>query len=205
MPVNPTTLSAAIQANMLSKGMVGRNNISMSTAVGTAVGIYLLLPNRITCFLTGVAGPQGAIANTGITGLSAFLMNSYMIAKATTKGFIGRDMLRLFDAVSRGITQILYTSVVTGTVIGCAAGTGVGRFTNLISKELSQYILSQMFLRGLAGRNTIDIADIIAFGVTTHLLGTVTIPVAAVGAPFPVPPVGPVPVAGVPSTMTQII
>lgn len=205
MPVTPQTLSLSINQNLIVKRFLGEKTVDLASAVSNAVGQILLTPNIVLCTVNGTAGPTGTIISTGILGLNAKAMSSLMRTRAVSKKIIGRDSGKFFEAVSLGITNVLLTTVLTGTVLGCALGSGLGRFVGVNPQILSGRIFSEMVLRKFLGKNAKDLSDIIGFGVATHLQSIVTIPVTVAGVPAPVPPVGPVPVVGIPSTTTNIL
>lgn len=205
MPLNPITITAAINANMLSKGLLGKNSRDIASAIGNAVGSLLLIPNVVTCVVSGTAGPSGVISSLSVLGVSPKLMSSLMFTRGLSKGFTGKNSLDLYNAISAGVAQALFSLYLTGTVLGCGIGTGIGKFVNISEKLLSSRISSEMLFRAMLGTQVGTMSDIIAYGIVTHLKTSVSISVSVLGAVAPIPPVGPVPVAGIPSVTTQIV
>jgi len=204
MPVTGAFISAAIKANMAPRSIKGRDAGSLADAVGMSVAVHVTTPNMVSCTLNGTAGPLGAITSLAVAGVVGKAMAGLMAVKGQSKRLTGRDVATLFDAVSAGIAQVLMGAMLTGTCIGCAVGAGTGKFTALNAKTLSGLILMNATARSFRGRNMGDLADCIAFGVVNHLKSSTTFSVLAAGAISPVPPTGPMAVAGIPSVTTKV-
>jgi len=204
VPIAGPAISSAILGQFAARKFTGRNAIDIASAVGSAVANYIILPNLVSCTLSGTAGPVGSITSIAAVGLEPTAMSGLMTSKALSKKLTGRDASGLFSAISMGLFQVMSTMFLTGSSIGCAVGAGIGKFTAVSAPALSKLILAQLTLKKIIGRDAINLADCIAFGLVTQLKSSVTISVVVVGAPAPVPPVGPILVAGIPSVFTKI-
>jgi hypothetical protein len=204
MPLAAPTISKAVLAQSRTKGLTGIRIPGICDAVGAALATYLAIPNLVTCTFAGTAGPVGSITSLSVAGLVPTAMSGFMLSRASMKTLIGRDIIRLVSAISIGICQNLQTTVLTGSVLGCAVGTGIGSFTAVNEQALSQIMFSQMLLKDIRGRDAINLCDCISFGVVRHLQSSVKYSVAAAGPIAPTPPTGPVPVAAIPSVFTKV-
>jgi hypothetical protein len=204
MPVTGTFISSAIKANMTPRSIKGRDAGSLADAIGLSVATHVTTPNMVTCTLSGSAGPTGTITSLAVAGIVGKSMSGLMAVKAQTKKLTGRDILTLFDAISSGIAQVLMGSILSGSCIGCGVGVGTGKFLALNDKALSGLIVLNASSRAFRGRNIVDLADCIAFGVVNHLKSSATFSVLVAGAISPTPPTGPVAVTGIPSVTTKV-
>jgi hypothetical protein len=127
-----------------------------------------------------------------------------MYTKALSKKLKGRDLNGILSAISLGLVQILSAMILSGTAIGIAIGAGTGKFTAVSDQALSKLLVAQMLRYNIKGRNAIDLADSIAFGLVKQLQTATTFSVVATGVIAPVPPTGPVAILGVPSVFTKI-
>jgi hypothetical protein len=130
-------------------------------------------------------------------------MSGFMVQKAGKK-LTGRDAMGLFSAISTGICTALTAMMLTGTAAGIAIGTGVGSFTAVNAQILSQQIALQMRARKLLGKNNVDLADAVAYGIAQQLKISTKFTLLVTGAIAPVPPTGPIAVAGIPSIFTKV-
>lgn len=207
MPVTPSALSLAIINQFSGVGFrsdrEGNRLSDMASAVGNAVGNYLITPNLVTGFLSGTSGISASVTSLGVFGLVPQAMGLLMTQRASGSDIAGRDAPKFFNAVATGISIVLQSAFLTGTAAGIGPGTGIGRFTALNEVFLSLSIQAQLFGKDVAGRDVPNISDAIASGIVNHLL-SVTFPLSAVGAIAPTPPVGPVPVVGIPTVTTKI-
>jgi len=206
MPVTGPTLTAAIVSQLVPNSMKGRDATKLASAVGTAVGNYVITPNLMSATLSGVAGPVGTVQSVAVAGFEPNSMSSLMYTKALTPGIklTGRDIGKLFIAVSTGLVQVLSTMIVTGTAAGIATGAGVGFFTKLSEPALTNLINAQMKLKGFTGRDTGKLAQCISYGLVTQMSTIVKVTLTSAGAVAPVPPVGPVAVAGIPTVFNKV-
>jgi hypothetical protein len=204
MPLTSKVIAGAILSQMAARRYTGRNAVDLANAVGSAVATYLVIPNLVTCTLAGTVGPVGSITSVAVAGLVPAAMGGFMLSKAGLKRLVGRDINGILSAISTGLVLSLSTMVLTGTAAGIALGAGTGKFTAVSDKVLSKLILAQMIRCKLVGRNNIDLADCIAFGLVKQLQTTAIFTVTVAGVVAPVPPVGPLAIAGVPSVFTKI-
>jgi len=204
MPVTGVLISSAIKVQMTARRIIGRDAGSLADAVGTAVAMYVVTPNMVSCTVNGTAGPVGTVTSVAVAGIVGKGMSGMMSVKAQTKRFSGRDILTLFDAISSGVAQVLMGSMLTGQCVGCAVGAGTGKFVALNEKTLSSLIVLNATARSFRGRNMIDLADCVAFGVVNHLRSNAIFSVVVAGTVAPTPPTGPVAVVGIPTVMTKV-
>lgn len=204
MPVTGTLISSAIKLNMTPRSIIGRDAGSLADIVGLSVATHVTAPNMVSCTLNGTAGPTGTITSIAVAGIVGKSMVGMMSMKAQSKKLTGRDVTTLFDAISSGIVQVLMGSVLTGACIGCAVGVGTGKFVALNSKALAGLVMTNATFRAFRGRNMVDLAECIAYGVVNHLTSSATFSVLAAGAISPTPPTGPMPVVGIPSVTTKV-
>jgi hypothetical protein len=203
MPVTPSAISLAISGQLSAAGFSGRNDFDIASAVGNAVGNYLILPNLVTGTLNGTAGVTASVNSIALVGLIPQSMGTLMVQRASGSNITGRDAFKFFNAIATGISTVVQTAFLTGTALGIGPGAGTGRFTALNEQALSKLILAQFFSKNLTGRDVSTISDAVAFGVVNHLL-TTTFTLSALGAVAPVPPAGPVAVVGIPTVTTKI-
>lgn len=204
MPIAASLLTTAIFNQMNANKLVGRDGIKLADAIGTSVSNYLMTPNLVSCFLSGTAGPTGNINSVGVIGLVPSIMSGFMVGKAASNNLKGRDMIKLYNSVSNGLCQVLMGMVLTGTAAGIAVGGGVGSFTAISESVLSKLMFLAMQSKKLSGRDTSKLCNVISFGVISQLRSSVKFTAAVTGVVAPVPPVGPVPVVGIPSLFTKI-
>ena len=205
MPISPFLIAKAIQDQFKIREMRGKNISDISSSVGAAVSRILLTPNIVTCTTGGVAGITGVVNSTSLVGLIPQKMSAEMYHKARNKEVKGKVSSKFFEAIAHGVSQQLYTMRLLGNVFGCAVGTGVGTFNTLLKQSvLHSYLSQEMRNRKIIGRDAGNISEIISFGIVTHLLSSVKFNVIVAGAPFPIPPLGPIPVAGIPTVQTNL-
>jgi hypothetical protein len=204
MVVVSSLITAGIFSQMNANKLTGRDGIKIADAIGTSVASYLMTPNLVSCTLSGTAGPIGNINSIAVAGLVPKAMSSLMVGKAASKKLKGRDIMKLCDSISNGIVQVLQGMVLSGTAVGIAVGGGVGSFTALSDQALSKLMLGLMQGKKINGRDIAGLCDSISFGVVNHLKTSVRFTTVVTGVIAPVPPVGPVAVAGIPSVFTKI-
>lgn len=205
MAISGQSIGASIYAQCVSSGFSGRDLQSLCSATGNGIFQEVLIPNLATCTVNGTAGPTGTIIHITVLGMVPTVMSGLMSGKAATVGFKGRDMIKLFGAVSRGVTISLSAMQIQGATVGCAVGAGTGRFYGLQANALGVFIKAQDAVKRLLGRDIIKLADIFAFGIATHLSQSATFTVSVAGAIAPVPPAGPVSVVSIPTVFTKIV
>jgi hypothetical protein len=204
MPVVSKAISSSIQGFLSLNRLTGRDAIKLVDAVSTSVATYLVTPNLVSCTLNGTAGPIGNINSMAVTGLVPTVMSGLMLSKAASKRLNGRDIKKLFDSISNGLSQILMGMVLSGTAAGIALGGGIGSFTAVNVSTLSNLMYSLMVSKQLTGRDAANLCESISFGIVNHLKSSVHFTVIVTGVIAPVPPVGPVAVIGIPSLFTKI-
>ena len=204
MPISDTLISSAIKGYLASMGFTGRDMNKIADAVGKAVFIHISVPNNTSATLAGTVGPLGSVSSLAVAGVVSTAMSAFMKAKGAQNGFTGRDMTKLADAISNGVSQVLMTMVLTGSSIGLALGAGTSKFVALDANVLGGLIKVQLAGLGFSGRDMIKLADMISTGVVQHLQTSATFSVLATGAIAPVPPVGPLAVAGIPTVFSKI-
>ena len=204
MPISDTLISSAIKGYMASVGFTGRDMAKIADAVGRAVFIHVSVPNNTSATIAGTVGPIGSVSSLAVAGVVSTAMSSFMKAKGAQEGFTGRDMSKLADAISNGVSQVLMTMVLTGSSVGLAIGAGTAKFVGLNANNLGGLIKAQLAGLGFTGRDMIKLADMVATGIVTHLQTSATFSVLATGAIAPVPPVGPLAIAGIPTIFSKI-
>ena len=204
MPVAAPLLSGAIFSQMNVQRLTGRDGNKLASAIASAVAKYLVIPNLVSCSLTGTAGPVGSINSITVVGLVPKAMSSFMLSKAYSKKLKGRDISKLCDAISNGVCQVLQGMILSGTAAGIAVGGGTGRFTAVSVSALSKLMFLAMQSKQINGRDISKLCDAISFGIIKHLKTSVKFTTVVTGAIAPVPPVGPVAVTGIPSIFTKI-
>lgn len=204
MPVATQILYGAIYSQMNAMRLTGRDNSKIANAIASSVAKYLVLPNLVTCSLTGTAGPVGSINSVAVVGLVPKVMSGLMVSKAYSKNLKGRDISKLFDAISNGTCQVLQGMVLSGTAAGIAVGGGTGSFTAINASALSKMMFLNMQSKKINGRDISKICDCVSFGIANHLKTSVKFTTLVTGAIAPVPPAGPIAVMGIPSIFTKI-
>lgn len=205
MAISGFGIGSAIKGQMALLGLTGRDTGKLASAAGNAVFTHVVVPNVSTASVTGTAGPLGTIIHVAVVGIVPVVMSGIMKTKAASFGWSGRDMGKLFTAISNGLSISLSAMQLTGTVAGCAVGGGTSRFYGLSSTVLSNLMKLQMTGRSITGRDMSKLCDIISSGVVTHLKQSATFTITVAGAVAPVPPTGPIAVAGIPSVFTKIV
>jgi hypothetical protein len=204
MPVVSKAITASILGPLSLNSLTGRDASKLADVIGTSVATYLITPNLVSCSLNGTAGPIGNISSVAVVGLVPTVMSGLMLSKATSKKLSGRDIKKLFDSISNGLSQILMGMVLSGTAVGVAVGGGIGSFTAVNAQTLSNLMYSIMLSKQLKGRDAANLCESISFGIVNHLKSSVRFTVLVTGVIAPVPPVGPVAVLGIPSLFTKI-
>ena len=193
MPFVPTVMANLMRAKAVPSKILGSKSTPLLSAVSSAVCSYV--PAAAVVVSTNmVTGPGSGTMTGKIVGCVPSAMSSMMVMKATSLGLRGRDMARLFDAISFGVCQVLQTlSVAQGTVIGGGPGAGTGKITNLVPSVLERLIVASLAGRVLMGSKTSPVFTAVAFGICTHIMTAGTVVTTCVGA-FAPPPAGPVPI-----------
>lgn len=204
MPVVAPVVSTSIYSQFLGQSYTGRDAVNLASIVGNTVAQYLTIPNMITFFISGIAGPVSSVTSLAVVGLIPALMSNLMMMKALSNKFTGRDINGLFSAISLRVCLTLQTMIVNGSAVGVSIGSGIGTFTGVNQVFLSNMLYTQALSKRFTGRDSRAIADCIAFGIAQHLISSVKVTALSTGAPAPVPPVGPVPVIGIPTIYNKI-
>jgi hypothetical protein len=204
MPISSGIISKNIYAQFFRSRITGRNNIDLANAVGMATYMFLSTPNMVTCSLAGTAGPVSTLTSLPPAGLVPAAISKAMLSQAGLRRLTGRSISTIFDAAALGLTISLTGMSLTGNAVGIAVGAGTGIFSAASTQAMANILLSQAVTKYLKGRNNIDLANCIAFGLVTQLQAAVKFTVTAAGVVAPVPPVGPIAVAMIPSVFTKI-
>jgi hypothetical protein len=207
MPVTGKLITGAIMANFASKKILGRDAVSIADAVGAGVAMHITTPNMLSFTCAGTAGPTGTASSIVVAGIIPTAMTALMMSRAAQlgMGIGGRDMMSMFSAISTGVGTVLNGAVVTGTFVGLALGGGVAKLTKINAQALKGLIQANMASKGMLGRDVTKIADCISFGIINQLKAGATFTILVSGAIAPVPPVGPVPMAGIPAIFSKIV
>jgi hypothetical protein len=204
MAISSNNISGAIAGQFKGMGFRGRDAGTLANAIGTGLFVYLQMPNLVSCnFALGFAGPIGNISSLLVGGLIPSSMAGYMLQKSGKK-LRGRDLSKLFNAISVGVCTSLTSMTLSGTTIGVGVGSGTGSFTAVTAEGLSKSIALQMKAKRLLGVNSVDLANAIGFGIAQQLKIATKITVMASGAVAPVAPTGPVAISNLPSIFTKI-
>jgi len=193
-----------IYAQFMRSRLTGRNNIDLANAVGMATYMFVTTPNIVTCTLSGTMGPIGNINSIVTLGIVPAGISGLMMGQAASKRLTGRSISTIFDAASLGLMISLVGLTLSGTAAGIGVGTGTGTFSAAVTDIMSNILLSQEVSKYLKGRNNVDLANCIAFGLVNHIKSAPKITVAVTGAIAPVAPTGPIAVVSVPSVFTKI-
>jgi hypothetical protein len=205
MPLSPTLLSGAIKFQMAGVGFAGRDMFKLADAIGRAVFIHVSTPNMTLSSLAGTIGPVGTVNNVApVVGIVPTVMSNLINANGLQSGFVGRDLRKLSQAISFGLSQVLLTMVLNGSAIGVSVGGGSAKFAALNPTVLGNLLKVQMASVGFAGRDMFKLATMVSTGVVMHLMSSATFPVVSVGVIAPIPPVGPLPIAAVPTVFSKI-
>ena len=197
MPFVPVTMTGLMTLKGASTGLLGTQFMPLVNATSTAVCTYL---STVPVVLTtnAVVGPGAGTYTGKVVGCLPDAMTSLMMIKAASSGLTGKDMFKLFSAVSFGVcTTLLTTALVQGAVIGGGPGVGQGKIIGLVPTALTGLIMLNMAGKLIAGTQTLQLADAISFGVCTHIMTVGTVMTVCIGA-FTPPPIGPIPIPAAP-------
>lgn len=185
---------------MTAKGasltLAGSKFSTLASAISSAICSYVLSAGIVNS--TNVVIGPGAGTFTGkVAGLVSSTMAQLMTAKAASMSMAGRDISKLFNAVSTGVVTGFSTVMAMGTVIGGGPGTGTGKIMGLVPTALTGLIVAQTAVKLLSGKDMNKLVSAIAFGACTHIMSNGTITTTCIGA-FAGPPVGPVTIPAAP-------
>ena len=193
MPLIPTQMQSLIQLRASSELMAGSKLQDVVSAISMATCQYLQV-SAIVNSTNIVLGPGAGTQTGNVVDLLPQAMSSMMLLNASSLGLAGRDLPKLFDAVSTGVVNTIMTSVIVqGTVIGGGPGVGTGKITGLVPTALQSMILLQEALILMAGSKIKDVASAIAFGICNHIMTAGTVMLTDIGF-FTPPPVVPIPI-----------
>lgn len=197
MPFIPSAMTSLMMVKATSESVHGTKLLPQLSAVSSAVCAYFSVA-PVVISTNVVIGPGAGTYTGKIVGLTPNAMVSLMMLKMGMAGLVGRDVKRLFNAISFGVCNTLLTTVIAqGTVIGGGPGAGQGKIVGLIPAALQPLILANLTSKILIGSKTAAIAAAIAFGICNHVMTAGTVITTCIGA-FTPPPVGPVPIPAAP-------
>ena len=141
MPFVPQVMTGYMMAKAASRIMGGSKLYPEFSALSSAICSYLSIAPVVVS--TNIVTGPGAGTYTGrIVGVIPSIMSNLMFLKMSSRGLIGRDSRKLFDAVSFGVCQVMLTTVFAqGVVIGGGPGTGQGKIVGLVPSILQGIIL----------------------------------------------------------------
>jgi hypothetical protein len=173
-----------------SLSMSGSKFSTTAFAISTAASAYIIVSAIVTS--TNKVMGAGAGTFTGrVSGLSSSTMTNLMNLQATALGLSGKDLYKLFFAVSFGVVMAMNSVMAQGTVIGGGPGTGTGRIIGLVPLILQPIIMAQLSAVSIMGQKTALIALAMAMGICMHIMISGYITTICIGS-FTPPPVGPV-------------
>ena len=196
MPLVPSSIKAFILTKASFKLVSGSKLPDMVTAIANATAQYILSASTVNS--TNIALGPGAGTQTGkISALNPTAMSAQMMLKAAPQGLSGRDLRKLFDAVSFGVVNAMKSVILQGTIIGAGPGTGTGKIIGLVPTALKAAILGQSFFRQISGDKLSALIDSIAFGITNHIMTVGVVNVTNIGVAAG-PPAGPITIPAAP-------
>jgi hypothetical protein len=196
MPYIPTAMQSLIQAKAASTLVSGSKFPSIASAFSSGTCPYVLSASTVQS--TNVAVGPGAGTQTGrIMGLNARAMSKTMLLKASSVGLSGRDLRKIFDAISFGVVQAANSIMIQGTIIGAGPGTGTGKILGLVPSALTSMILGQAAFRTISGSKLRSIVSSASFGICIHIMSVGTVQLTDIGAAAG-PPAGPITIPAAP-------
>jgi hypothetical protein len=204
MPFTAISIASAIKGYMSLVGFTGRDMGKIADAVGRSVFTHLSTPDVTTSTLTGTVGPVGSVSSVSVTGVVPTAMKSIIEGKGALSGFTGRDLNKLAQAISLGVSTQLMTMVLNGSAVGVAIGVGTSSFTGINATTLSSLLKVALAGTGFSGRDLGKLSDMVATGIVQHLQASATFSVVVMGVISPVPPTGPLAITGIPTILSQI-
>jgi hypothetical protein len=190
MPLIPPVMQSSMLLKAASTLISGSKLSSFVSAVSSATSQYILTSAIVNSTNT-VLGPGVGTQTGTVVGLIPNQMSSMMRLKAASTGLAGKDIIKLFDAVSFGVVTSMSTVLMQGTVIGGGPGTGTGKIIGLVPSALTGLILAQEAVRLLGGSKISSLVSAISFGICTHIMSAGTVNIINIGVAAP-PPVGPI-------------
>ena len=198
MPLIPTFMSTQMRLKGTSKLLTGDKYRPFVSATSTAVSTYVPAASIVTS-INNVTGPGAGTFTGRVKGLSASPMSSLMMTKATLFLLTGRDIKKLFDAVSYGVVQASKSLVAHGAVVGGGPGRGNGKILGLVPTAMEPIIIANLAGKVLVGSKIRKLVSCIAFGVCNHILTSGRVSTTCIGAAAG-PPAGPVQIPAAPGT-----
>jgi len=196
MPLIPAAMRGLMTLKASQKLMSGSKLPHIVGAISNATSQYVLAVSVINS--TNIALGPGSGTQTGrIVGLFPSTMSGLMMLKAATYGLSGRDLKKLFDAVSFGVVNAMKTVIMQGTIIGAGPGTGTGKIIGLFPTGLEAAILAQDYFKLISGSKLRVKVKAMAFGICNHIMSTGTVTITNIGIAAS-PPVGPVTIPAAP-------
>jgi hypothetical protein len=197
MPFIPPTQTGLMVAKGASSMMMGERFMPFVNAISTASCQYLMSA-PIVMSTNVVLGPGAGTFVGKIVGCVPSAMTSLMMVRAAASMLVGRDIQKLFDAISFGICNTLLTTALSqGSVIGGGPGAGQGKILNLVPSALQGLIMAQLAGIMILGQKTVQLIDAMAFGICTHIMTAGIVMTTCIGAVSP-PPIGPIVIPAAP-------
>lgn len=191
-------MKGLVQAKSASKLLSGDKLSPFVSAASSAAMSYIKSTGTITS-TNNALGPGSGTFIGRISGVSDKSMSNIMNLKAASSQMSGRDIKKLFDAISFGVAQAMKTSISQGTVVGAGPGTGNGKILGIMAKPLATAIMAQMGVKFLNGDKMRAMTNAVATGIQTHILSSARVSTTCVGAAAG-PPAGPVTIPTAPGT-----
>lgn len=196
MPLPPPLMSSQMVAKGTLLRLTGSKYSSLVGQISKAASSYILA-SSIVISTNKVVGPGAGTYVGRLSGVNANAMSQKMKQKATLKQLTGKDIGKLFDAISFGVVNTLKVAVSQGSVVGGGPGSGSGRIQGLIPSALQPIITN--LLRGtlINGEKLDSLSNAIATGICNHITQSARINTTCIGAAAG-PPAGPVTVPAAP-------
>jgi len=196
MPLVPTAMTGFIITKASSKLISGEKLSYFVSAISSGTCQYILSASIVNT--TNIALGPGAGTQTGkVTSLVASKMSSSMSSIASGQGLAGRDIKKLFDAISFGVVNAMKAVLLQGTIIGAGPGTGNGKITGLVPAALQNLIYPQMELKQISGDKLRTLLFAISSGICNHIMSAGTVTATDIGVAA-TPPVGPITIPAAP-------
>jgi len=197
MPFVSIANSSLILAKGMSSKLTGTSFNPLISAVSSSFCTYMVSAPIVTS-TNMVLGPGAGTFTAKIVGCVPSAMSGIMMAMAAANGLVGRDIKKLFDAISFGICNtLLSTAMAQGTVIGGGPGMGQGKILNLIPTALSALIMARLAGKKIMGAKTLPLVNSISNGICLHIMSAGTVITTCIGVAAP-PPAGPISIPAAP-------
>lgn len=190
MPLLAVPMQNYMRLKGLSYKLTGDKFPAICAAISSATCKYILSASIVNS--TNIALGPGSGTQTGtLQGLNANAMAGLMLLKATSYGFSGKDIRKLFNSVSFGVVMAMKTVLLQGTIIGAGPGTGNGKVVGLTPVALGNLIYVQCVSKKLTGKDMRKLMSAVAFGICNHIMSAGTVIATDIGIAAS-PPAGPV-------------